>query len=72
MILFNHESQGEETFVTRKIITALCKINLIKEPLILGNLYSKRDWGRKRLCLCNGNITTKPDDFVISTGNSIP
>ena len=46
-ILFNHESPLRgETFVTKKIIRALCKIKYKKQKkLYLGNLYSKRDWG---------------------------
>ena len=43
-ILFNHESPIRgETFVTKKIVTALCKIKLgHQEKLYLGNLDSKR------------------------------
>ncbi len=72
-ILFNHESPRRgETFVTRKIITALCKIKLgSKEPLILGNLYAKRDWGHaKDYVYAMWKILQQknPDDFVISTG----
>ena len=46
-ILFNHESPLRgETFVTKKIVRALCKIKFKKQKkLILGNLYAKRDWG---------------------------
>ena len=46
-ILFNHESPRRgETFVTQKIIQAMCRIKLNKQKtLYLGNLYSKRDWG---------------------------
>ena len=46
-ILFNHESPRRgETFVTKKIISALCKIKEGKQKkLFLGNLNSKRDWG---------------------------
>jgi hypothetical protein len=41
-ILFNHESPIRgETFVTKKIVTALCKIvNNISDKLFLGNLYA--------------------------------
>ena len=44
-ILFNHESPLRgETFVTKKIVSELCKISLFgKGKLFLGNLYSKRD-----------------------------
>ncbi len=72
-ILFNHESPRRgETFVTKKIITALCKIKQKKQKkLYLGNLYAKRDWGHaKDYCHAMWKILQqkKPDDFVISTG----
>ena len=72
-ILFNHESPVRgETFVTRKITTALCKIKMgVQECLSLGNLDAKRDWGHARdyvemqwLMLQQ----TEPEDFVIATG----
>ena len=49
-ILFNHESPLRgETFVTSKIVKALCKINKTGEGrLYLGNLYAKRDWGHAK------------------------
>ena len=38
-----------ETFVTKKIVSALCKISLSGNGnLYLGNLYSKRDWGHAK------------------------
>ena len=45
-ILFNHESPLRgQTFVTKKIISALCRIKQrSNEILYLGNIYSKRDW----------------------------
>ena len=52
-ILFNHESPVRgETFVTKKIVTGLCKIKLGKQKkLFLGNINAKRDLGTcKRLC----------------------
>ncbi len=72
-ILFNHESPLRgETFVTKKIVKALCRIKYNKQKkLFLGNLYAKRDWGHA------GDFVEamwkilqhkKPDDFVISTG----
>ncbi len=72
-ILFNHESPRRgETFVTKKIITALCKIYQKKQKkLYLGNLYAKRDWGHaKDYCYAMWKILQqkKADDFVISTG----
>ena len=70
-ILFNHESPRRgETFVTQKIVQALCKIKL-KQKHYLGNLYSK-SWGHAKdfveamwLMLQQ----KKPEDFVIATGN---
>ncbi len=72
-ILFNHESPRRgETFVTKKIISALCKIKAGKQKkLFLGNLNAKRDWGHARdYCLAMWKILQqkKPDDYVIATG----
>ena len=72
-ILFNHESPRRgETFVTKKIVLALCKIKLGKQKkLFLGNLYAKRDWGHaKDYCYAMWEILQqkKADDFVIATG----
>jgi GDPmannose 4,6-dehydratase len=72
-ILFNHESPVRgETFVTRKIVRALVRIQLgLQDCLYLGNLDAKRDWGHARdyveamwLMLQQGH----PEDFVIATG----
>ena len=72
-ILFNHESPRRgETFVTQKIVQALCRIKRKKQKtLYLGNLYAKRDWGHAKdyveamwLMLQQ----KKPVDLVISTG----
>ena len=73
-ILFNHESYRRgETFVTKKIITALCRIKYgIQKKLFLGNLYSKRDWGHaKDYCVAMWKILQqkKPEDYVVATGN---
>ncbi len=72
-ILFNHESPRRgETFVTKKIVVALCKIKLgIQKKLYLGNLYAKRDWGHARdYCYAMWKILQQkePDDFIIATG----
>src|SRR6056300_1579784 len=72
-ILFNHESPRRgETFVTKKIISALCKIKEGKQKkLYLGNLNAKRDWGHARdYCVTMLKILQqkKPDDYVIATG----
>ena len=72
-ILFNHESPLRgETFVTKKVVRALCKIKYNKQKkLFLGNLYAKRDWGHAEDYV---NAMWKiiqhkqPDDFVICTG----
>ena len=38
-----------ETFVTKKIVSALCRIKEGKQKkLFLGNLNSKRDWGHAK------------------------
>lgn len=72
-ILFNHESPIRgETFVTRKITRALCRIKLgFEKCLYLGNLDAMRDWGHARdyvemmwLMLQQD----QPEDFVIATG----
>ena len=72
-VLFNHESPRRgETFVTKKIISAMCKIKSGKQKkLFLGNLYAKRDWGHaKDYCVAMWKILQhkKPDDFIIATG----
>ena len=72
-ILFNHESPVRgETFVTRKIIVALCKIKLgLQKKLFLGNLDAKRDWGHAKdyvEAMWKMMQQKKPSDFVIATG----
>jgi len=72
-ILFNHESPRRgETFVTRKIIIALCKIKHdMQDILYLGNLDAKRDWGHaKDYVVAMWKMLQKktPNDYVISTG----
>ena len=74
-ILFNHESPRRgETFVTRKITIAAAKIQLgLQDKLYLGNLEAKRDWG-----FAGDYVEAmwlmlqqrRPDDYVISTGNT--
>jgi GDPmannose 4,6-dehydratase len=72
-ILFNHESPVRgETFVTRKIVRALVRIQLgSQDCLYLGNLDAQRDWGHARdyveamwLMLQQD----RPEDFVVATG----
>jgi GDPmannose 4,6-dehydratase len=72
-ILFNHESPIRgETFVTKKIVTALCKISKIGSGhLYLGNLYAKRDWGHAQdyvEAMWKMMQQKKPKDYVISSG----
>ena len=72
-ILFNHESPVRgETFVTRKIVVALCKIkNGLQKKLYLGNLDAKRDWGHARdyvEAMWKMLQKKTPTDYVISTG----
>ena len=72
-ILFNHESPMRgETFVTRKIVIALCKIKLnLQKKLFIGNLYAKRDWGHAKeyvVAMWRMLQQKKPDDYVIATG----
>jgi|TARA_B110000971_G_scaffold28462_1_gene25506 GDPmannose 4,6-dehydratase len=72
-ILFNHESPVRgETFVTKKIVNALCKIqNGLQDKLYLGNIQSKRDWGHARDyvdAMWRMLQKNKPADYVIATG----
>jgi len=73
--LFNHESPRRgETFVTKKISSAVAKIKHgMLDKLVIGNLDSKRDWGYapeyvygmwKMLQM------TKPNDYVLATGKT--
>ena len=74
-ILFNHESclRGE-TFVTRKITLGVANIvHGSKDPIFLGNLNAKRDWGHAKdyaeaMWLMMQQPT--PDDYVIATGET--
>ena len=72
-ILFNHESPVRgETFVTRKIVIALCKIKKnMQKKLYLGNLEAKRDWGHAKdyvEAMWKMLQQKTPKDYVISTG----
>ena len=74
-ILFNHESplRGME-FVSRKITNEVAKIKFgISNELKIGNLDAKRDWGyAPEYVESMWKIMQhhKPDDFVISTGET--
>ena len=72
-ILFNHESPVRgETFVTRKVVAALCKIKLgLQKKLYLGNLEAKRDWGHAKdyvEAMWRMMQKKKASDYVIATG----
>ncbi|QUB46586.1 GDP-mannose 4,6-dehydratase [Prevotella sp. oral taxon 475] len=72
-ILFNHESERRgETFVTRKITLAACRIKQgFQDKLYLGNLDAKRDWGYAKdyvECMWLMLQQKHPEDFVIATG----
>ena len=72
-ILFNHESPIRgETFVTKKIVTALCKIAKTGSgKLYLGNLYAKRDWGHAKdyvVAMWKMLRQKRAKDYVISSG----
>ena len=72
-ILFNHESPLRgETFVTRKITRAACKIALgLQNCLYLGNLSAQRDWGHAKDYIEAMWLILqqeRAEDFVIATG----
>ena len=72
-ILFNHESPLRgETFVTKKIVNAICKIKYnLQKTLYLGNLDAKRDWGHARdyvQAMWKMLQKKHPSDYVIATG----
>ncbi|PIS41714.1 MAG: GDP-mannose 4,6-dehydratase [Candidatus Kerfeldbacteria bacterium CG08_land_8_20_14_0_20_42_7] len=74
-ILFNHESPRRgETFVTKKITKGLVEIkNGQKNPLELGNLDAKRDWGYAEdyvEAMWKMLQHDEPEDFVIATGET--
>jgi len=74
-ILYNHESPRRgENFVTRKIARAAARISRgLDTELVLGNLESKRDWGRAQdyvqamwLMLQH----EKPNDYIVANGEA--
>lgn len=72
-ILFNHESPRRgETFVTRKITSAMANIALgFQRCLFLGNLDALRDWGHAKDYVYMQWLMLQredPMDFVIATG----
>ena len=74
-ILFNHESPRRGVnFVTKKIIQGLTRIKNGKQKiLVLGNLYSRRDWGHAKdyvESMWRILQRKKPDDYVVATRTS--
>ena len=75
-ILFNHESPLRgETFVTRKITRAACRIALgLQQKMYLGNLDAQRDWGHAKdyvegmWRILQHDVA---DDFVLATGITV-
>ena len=75
-ILFNHESylRGENFFVKKVLQAALDIKHGVKEVLEVGNLNIKRDfgWAEKYVeAMWLMLQQEQPDDYVISSGNSI-
>ena len=74
-ILYNHESPRRgENFVTRKIARAVARIARGKDvDLTLGNLESRRDWGRAQDYVAAMWMMLQhetPDDYVVATGET--
>ncbi|MGV0949071.1 MAG: GDP-mannose 4,6-dehydratase [Azonexus sp.] len=75
-ILFNHESPRRgETFVTRKITRWLADHvkGRTDQPLYLGNLDAKRDWGYAPEYVCamwRMLQLHNPGDYVVATGET--
>src|SRR5256714_2942836 len=74
-ILYNHESPRRgENFVTRKIAHAAARIARgLEQELMLGNLESRRDWGRAQDYVAAMWLMLqqeKPGDYVVATGES--
>jgi len=74
-ILYNHESPRRgENFVTRKIARGAARIaRNLDDELVLGNLESRRDWGRAQdyvqaMWLMLQHQTA--DDYVVATGET--
>ncbi len=73
-ILFNHESEvrGPPEFVTMKIARAVARIaNGDTEPLVLGNLDARKDWGYAKDYVEGMWMMLqkeRPDDYVLATG----
>ena len=75
-ILFNHESplRGSQ-FVTKKITEYVARYteNPLIEPLELGNMAAKRDWGHAKDYVRAMHAMLQqeePEDFVVATGET--
>lgn len=80
-ILFNHESERRgDNFVTRKITKYIARVAQQREhggpsvePLRLGNLEARRDWGHAEdyvRAMLEMVSQEKPDDYVVATGET--
>src|SRR5213082_3344097 len=74
-VLYNHESPRRgENFVTRKIARAAARIaRNLDDVLVLGNLQSRRDWGRTQDCVQAMWLMLQhemADDYVVATGET--
>ena len=74
-ILYNHESPRRgENFVTRKIARSAARISKgLDSELVLGNVESKRDWGRAQdyvVAMWMMLQHEKADDYVVATGET--
>ena len=75
-ILFNHESPIRGTqFVTRKIVNHLARLKhgYVDNPLLIGNLEAKRDWGHAD-DYTKGMIkileSEKAEEYILATGEN--
>jgi GDPmannose 4,6-dehydratase len=74
-ILYNHESPRRgENFVTRKIARAAARIARgLDDELLLGNLESRRDWGRAQDYVAAMWLMLQrdtPADYVVASGQT--
>src|SRR2546430_11295682 len=74
-ILYNHESPRRgENFVTRKIARGVARIARDRDDaLVLGNMESRRDWGRAQDYVQAMWLMLQPqtaDDYVVATGQA--
>ena len=74
-ILYNHESPRRgENFVTRKIARGVARIARgLDRELVLGNLESRRDWGRAQdyvVAMWLMLQHDKADDYIVATGET--